>query len=247
MRKDYGLEFQQQSKDHTMGGLVSIPLNPSDWPEDWKKVEYKQYRYAKKIELPNPIPGLLSQDKLAQRETVRSYRSDHTLTKQTVSNLLAYSCGRVTSRGQSDERRVQPSGGGRYPLELYLLNFRPGELDMCSYHYDVRVHALEEMWPLNLAQMPLREAFTYPWSTQATGIAVITAVPGRTTRKYGERGYRYIYLEAGIVLGNLIQACLIEGLGTAVLGGIDDYKMEEYLDLDGREETVVAGLVIGKK
>ena len=244
---NYGELFHQKTKDHDSGKDCPIPHDREEWPLAWKTVEYKTYQRYKTIELPTPEILNYSQDLLLERRTCRNFQKNRPLSLAEVSNLLAFSCG--TNKFQDENgasRRVQPSGGARYPLEVYLLNLQAGELPRSFFHYQVANHSLVSLWPVDSLTNPVEEAFTYDWCWDASAALLITAIPDRTTRKYGDRGYRYLYLETGIVVGNVIQAALANQLETAVMGGIADYDIEDMLGIDGYNETFVTGVMIGR-
>lgn len=256
MRLNFGKIFQEKSKDRRMGGLVNIPADESLWPPIWKVVQYKTYERFPQIPLPKPIPKIFGHEELAKRKSVRNFGkvNPHTLKKeykkmspQEISNVLYYSCGIVRNSGNPDRsRRIQPSGGARYPIEAYILNFEKGDLGVCCYHYNVKAHALEYLWELPLPnRKEISNYFAYPWSTDASMAIVLTGVVRRTTMKYGERGYRYMYLEAGAILNNIQNNAMLEGIGSVIMGGTNEKAIEDLLDLDGENETVIMGIMLG--
>jgi SagB-type dehydrogenase family enzyme len=61
----------------------------------------------------------------------------------------------------------------------------------------------------------------------------------RSTFKYGERGYRFVLLEAGHVAQNLsLTACAL-GMGCVNIGGFFDRKVDELLELDGLHQSTI--------
>ncbi len=240
------------SKDRRMDGLVSIPADSRLWPPSWIESGYKTYERFPRIDLPVPRPQQFGHELLVQRRSDRAFiakphGTGSRVSLEQLSNILYYSCGEVVKspqRGMS--RRMQPSAGALYPLEAYVLNFERGELSVKCYHYNVAHHALEELW--DIPQKPsvdITHYFTPEWSKKAAMAIVLTAVVARSVDKYGERGYRYIYLEAGTILGNLHNNCHIEGLGSVILGVTNEKNIETLLDIDGVRETVILGLLIG--
>ena len=75
---------------------------------------------------------------------------------------------------------------------------------------------------------------------------IMTAVFDRSQMKYGERGYRYMLIEAGHVGQNFCLTAEALGLKCSALGGTHDEPIERLLDIDGVTESVMYALAIGK-
>jgi SagB-type dehydrogenase family enzyme len=60
-----------------------------------------------------------------------------------------------------------------------------------------------------------------------------------------ERAYRYVYLDAGHVAGNLALAAVSLGLATCQIGALFDDEVNALLGADGVEESVVYMSVVG--
>ncbi|MDO8566517.1 MAG: SagB/ThcOx family dehydrogenase [Candidatus Moranbacteria bacterium] len=241
--------FHQSSKDHTKGHFP-IAKNSDEWPASWRTIEYKEYPRFERIFLPNKPEPRFTQAELAQvvneRYSSRSFTGGP-LTLSQLSTLLRYSCGIVRSDGSDKVRRAQPSGGGRYPLEIYPIVFQ-GNQDVPEgvYHYNVREHALETLWQRKFSKSEVLSLFSYEWTAEASVAVIITAVFERNQRKYGERGYRYMLLEAGHVGQNIHLVSQALGLGCCALGGTHDQALETLLDIDGVTESVVHELIVGQ-
>ena len=67
------------------------------------------------------------------------------------------------------------------------------------------------------------------------------------TWRYGQRGYRYILLDAGHICQNLYLAAESIGCGVCGIGAFDDDIMNETLGLDGENHFVVYAGCVGKK
>jgi SagB-type dehydrogenase family enzyme len=68
----------------------------------------------------------------------------------------------------------------------------------------------------------------------------------RTKIKYGERGYRYILLDAGYIGENIYLVSNAMGLGVVSIGGFIDDDINELLDINGVDEAVIYIFAIGK-
>ena len=139
-----------------------------------------------------------------------------------------------------------PSGGGLYPLELYVLARHVTGLTSGVFHYSAISHAAEPVREFSLPDRFLSELFLgQPYVAAAAAIVVVTAVVERSLWKYGDRGYRYILLEAGHAAQNLNLAATALGLGTFNLGGFFDADLAGLLGLDEEFEVPLYGIAIG--
>jgi len=77
-------------------------------------------------------------------------------------------------------------------------------------------------------------------------VFIWTAVVARSKWKYGERAYRYIYMDAGHIGQNLYLAAVALGLGCCTIGAFFDDEVNEILNVDGTEETAVYMGIAGK-
>jgi SagB-type dehydrogenase family enzyme len=76
---------------------------------------------------------------------------------------------------------------------------------------------------------------------------IYTAVPYRTVWRYGQRGYRYLYLDAGHAGQNVHLAAEAIGAGACMIGAYMDEAMNDALGIDGIEEFVIYVAAVGKK
>ncbi len=249
MRFNFGSLFQKFSKDLTMDGLVRIPKDRKLWPDSWRKTEFKNYGgHFRSIPLPLPSLSIPYEEVVTSRISIREW-GDTPLSLANISNLLFYSCGTVRKAlDPTLSHRVQASGGRRYPLEVYVVNLKKGELDRRIYHYDPEGHALHELWTLDIFEKgDIDNLGGQTGSENAAAIVLVTAVVDRSLRKYGERGYRYMYLEAGAIANTLNGIGSTEGMGSVILGGVNDLIVEKILDIDGETETVLVGFCVGNR
>jgi SagB-type dehydrogenase family enzyme len=136
---------------------------------------------------------------------------------------------------QRDGQRTAPSAGALYPLELYCIVGDNAGLDPGVYQYRPALHALVLHLSgdrrVELADIALDQS----WIAVAPLVLAIAADFERTTRKYGERGVRYVHIEVGHAAQN---ACLMAtslGLGSATVGAFDDDDVKTVLQLPQNE------------
>lgn len=229
--------FHQSSKK--MRG--NIPLDETKWPAAWKRIEYKTYERLPKIPLDVKEYAADFFELLGKRESKQDF-SCRSVSREHISALLRYSCG--LKKGDA-WRRAYPSAGGRFPLEFYAVVFVPGEgIPSGLYHYDIRNHQLDVLLQKDFTEEKVLDLFTYPWTVHASVAIVITACFERTQRKYAERGYRYILLEAGHASQNLSLAAPALGVRCCAIAGTKDENIEKLLDIDGVTESLVHTLLL---
>ncbi|MEK7118508.1 MAG: SagB/ThcOx family dehydrogenase [Patescibacteria group bacterium] len=242
---DFSKIFHQSSKDSSKGHLP-ISRDANEWPDEWKTTYYKAYSRLPKIALPDNPPQANFFHLIKARKSRRDF-SRIPIDMRELSLLLKYSCGDIGEMGVDRHRRAQPSAGSRFPIEIYPIVFRPQkELAAGLYHYNVKEHALDVLWGREWSDDEIGSLFTYPWVKDAALALVMTAVFWRNANKYGERGYRYILLEAGHIGQNVYLASEALGLKCCAFGGTRDAALEKLIDIDGINESVIYALAIGK-
>jgi SagB-type dehydrogenase family enzyme len=79
----------------------------------------------------------------------------------------------------------------------------------------------------------------------AAGVICIAAAFERTIVKYGNRGRRYVYLEAGRAAESLMLQAVALGLDTTMVGAFSDKKVSRFLRLGG-SETPLSLIPVGR-
>jgi SagB-type dehydrogenase family enzyme len=143
--------------------------------------------------------------------------------------------------------RSVPSGGALYPLEVYLHAARVEGLTAGLYHLDPEDRSLDV---LRVGDESARIA---PCMVQrdlfgaAAATMFLSAVFFRSVFKYGDRGYRFVLLEAGHAAQNLLLSAEDTEIGAVPIGGFLDRSLDRYLGLDGINESVVYAIHLGSK
>jgi SagB-type dehydrogenase family enzyme len=246
MIPDLSKIFHASSKDHSKGH-APISLDPSDWPDEWKVTHYKTYSRSEKIafESATPQPHNLF-DAIRQRHSVHAFNAQP-ISLSELGLLMQYSCG-ITRRGERMHHRAQPSGGGRYPIEVYALVFTDGDgLPSGIYHYNVKEHALDVLSQKeSFTPESIQALFSYPWVQDASVVIVMTGVFARNQIKYGERGYRYLLIEAGHIGQNVQLVSQAIGVKSCPMAASRDEAIEKLLDIDGVTESLLYTVALGK-
>ena len=214
----------------------------------------KSYPTRPQVRLPRlgrRFRGRRLDDVLRSRRTRRGEFATKPVTLKQWSRLLGAACG-ITGRATHPEfpdvvqdLRAWPSGGALYPIEVYLLAIKSSELPRAVFHYQVSSHALAELGPCPDQQRLERLVVADGLWEHASGLIILTALFARTQVKYGERGYRFMLLDAGHLAQNLLLVCEDLRLAAVPLGGFQDDGVAEVLGLDPAEEGPLYAILIG--
>ncbi len=196
----------------------------------------------KRIALPETAPdGAVSVERaIQQRRSVRHY-TDAPITISELSQMLWAAQG-ITHKGRG--LRAAPSAGALYPLEILVAAGRVTGLKPGLYRYVPAGHALETVAGGDVRADIVRAALRQTWAEKAPAIILVTAVYGRTTRKYGERGVRYVHMEVGHASQNLWLQAVALGLKGGIIGAFDDDALARVAKL-GKDESPLCILTIG--
>lgn len=189
----------------------------------------------------------------------RRSRSDYSGEKLAPSELatIAWSASGITGRGKVEHvqggeswinLRTAPSGGALYPIELYVVTLNVEHLPRGIFRYEPIGHQLlthaatHEVDELLAAFCVHDEQVSL---SRAGAILLLVARPWRAMRKYGPRGMRHVFLEAGYMAQNVHLTCAALGLGSLDCSSIYDDEAHDVLRVDGVYEALIHTLIIG--
>nr|WP_048147924.1 SagB/ThcOx family dehydrogenase [Palaeococcus ferrophilus] len=183
-----------------------------------------------KVSLPAPrTRGDMSvEEAIARRMSVREYR-DEPLTLEELSQLLWAAQG-ITHDG----KRSAPSAGATYPFELYVVVGSVEGLSPGVYHYDPSEHSLSLVREGDFRGELQRAALNQEWVGKAAVDIVLVAFYERTTEYYGDRGVRYVHMEAGHIGENIYLQATALNLGTVAVGAFNDDEVAKIVGTEGR-------------
>ena len=138
--------------------------------------------------------------------------------------------------------RTAPSAGATYPLELFVVSSDG------LFHYLPAKHSLEKLTDQDLRAALASAGWGQGFIEAAPLTLVFAAQFARTTKRYGQRGIRYVYMEAGHAAQNVHLQAEALGLGSVAVGAFDDTSVSKVLSLPDYLEPiylVVAGYCRG--
>ncbi|RKX29124.1 MAG: nitroreductase [Candidatus Zixiibacteriota bacterium] len=205
---------------------------------------YKIYKGTVTVSLRKPSSGNKSvEEAIAQRCSVRHF-AETPVSLEELSQLLRAAAG-ITHESNGVSLRAVPSGGALYPCEVYIVVQNVDSLTSGLYHFQVSDTSMELLdngdygHQLHLASFRQNAVGSPPVTI------ILTARFDRSTRKYGDRGYRYTYIEAGAIAENICLQAVSLGLGTVFIGAFNDDALNQLLGIDGIEESALLILPIG--
>ena len=199
---------------------------------------FKEYAETKKIALPRIWPeteaGL--EELLQKRRSGRQF--SNSLSLEDLAFLL-WSMQGVTAQTGPYLLRTSPSAGALYPIETYLAVDRVDGVDAGLFHFDVKNFQLEQLVGQSVSAIVSKGALDQGFVSKAAVTVIWSAVFRRNMVKYGHRGLRYIFLDCGHICQNLLLAAENLHLKSCPVAAFYDDELNDLLDLDGVEESVV--------
>lgn len=202
------------------------------------------------IHLPKPSdiqtePYLLL-NTIETRRTIRQY-SPESLMKWELSLMLHYTQG-VSDEGGEPFLRNVPSAGAIHPFETYIVVNRVEGLNPGIYRYLPLDHALVQEKCHGGDTEAIANACRRPELVSGSAVTFIwIAVPDRLLWKFGTRGWRYLFIEAGHLCQNLYLIATALGCGACAIGSYRDDEMNCALGIDGEEQFCIYLASVGKK
>lgn len=208
---------------------------------------FKRYPKAEKVLLPRKWDGEESNfwSILQQRRSLRKYSPKSWSITDLA--LLLWACQGVTAQAGQFYLRTAPSAGALYPVETYVAVNRIRDTEPGILHFDVKGFQLERLTSKNPAQAVADAALGQDFLARAQVVFIWSAVLRRNMAKYGHRGLRYIFLDAGHICQNLCLAAQALGGGACPVAAFYDDEMNSLLGIDGKEETVIYMAAAGLK
>lgn len=204
-----------------------------------------------------PEPGIIETEFTTAITRRRSYRTFNgcELTIQQLSDLLFHTDG-ITGEAEAYNIpegvesktmyfRAAPSGGGLYPITLYVFILRVEGLQNGIYKYypyshslkpvdlmfDGDVRSLAEFGNIEIEKCAFFVMYNYNFLINS--------------RKYGDSGLMYAAIETGEIAQNLQLACSSMNLGACDLGGYVKQRCEMACKVDGVNSHIIHFTIVG--
>jgi SagB-type dehydrogenase family enzyme len=178
------------------------------------------------LEQPHSIGSKSLEECISKRESVRSF-STKKIEVQKISQIL------WAAQGKRGSKRMVPSAGATYPLEIFVMLKGRG-----FFHYIIKDHSLKQISDSDLR----KELANYSWNQafihEAGAVIIICADFSRTSTRYGERGSRYVYMEVGHCAQNIHLQAVALDLSSVPVGAFQDEQIKNLLELPENLEPI---------
>lgn len=229
--------FYEKQKNRDM-----LEDDRNELPVSHTHVFHKEYPRLDSVELPDTFdPDSELQTLLDIRESSRIF-SDTPLSLEEIAKILR-SC-RITDHKRNPEKRSYPSGGARFPVELYLVSFNIDNLVPGTYHYNMVKDYLELLWKKDMTEV--RRELISPYLENPAATIIFTSVIPRSEVKYGLRAYPYSLIESGHMGQNIQLTCAEIGVGACPVSGFVDDTVKKIIDLTD-DEIPIYSMSVGRR
>ena len=143
--------------------------------------------------------------------------------------------------------RTVPSAGARHPLDTYVLVNRVQGLNAGLYRYVALEHAIGQLRLAAQIGPLLQEACLGQDMVVSAAVRFFWVADAyRSSWRYSERAWRYVFLDAGHVCQNLYLAAAPIQCGVCAIAAFDDAKLNNLIGVDGENQFAVYAAVAGK-
>ncbi|WP_035299373.1 SagB family peptide dehydrogenase [Brevibacillus thermoruber] len=219
-------------------------LDPPDWEVDWNDapLAYKLYRGLPVVPLSAEVPL-----------TLEGREVPGTPALSDIGHFLWYAFGlakvcqwELVGDGAEQEggvthsfRRFLPSGGALYPSELYLY-LRVKDLPAGIYHYDTAHHRLVLLREGDFDSYVARALGNRCDVSACFGTVFVSTMFWKNFFKYHNFSYRLQGLDAGVLIGHLLEVAKRFGFSSGVYFQFLDRAVNHLLGLSEQDESVYA-------
>lgn len=239
MKEGIGHQFQIETK------YQREPYSPGALERQHKREKLKEKLVDRLVALPAPDrdDGWPLFRTLNARRSVREFQA-RPVSLQALSQVLWAASG-VTLRAGDFLLRTSPSAGALYPVDVYVFARLVEGLTPGLYHFVPTGQALRQRYEGDFSELLADAALNQDFLAEAGFVLVLTAVFERTTWKYGARGFRYLYLDAGHIVQNAALAAVSLGLGSCPVAAFFDDEINSLLGVNPARESALYLLAVG--
>lgn len=239
-------------RQRNYGGAYPMPMRLGKSPNPIKRVKGLFSITLPKTEVNDDLYRRSLLDILEVRRSIRKYGNSYI----NIDNLahFLYNSARIkkifTSPDGTLTGRPYPSGGARYPLEIYVVNNKIFSIRKGIYYYDPLKHRLVFINNNKNYQRKFNEFILDVQkpiiNREPDVVFIITAVFARTMWKYEKISLSTIMSDLGCLYQTMYLIATQMNLAACPLGGTHEDLVRDWLNLNWFEESHVGTFMLGK-
>ncbi|MBU0675185.1 MAG: SagB/ThcOx family dehydrogenase [Proteobacteria bacterium] len=232
LKKSAGMTYLRETR-------LERDFKPMDRPAIRGCEPYKEYPNSRRFTLPRVRHdhGKDLWQSLQDRRSRRRFSAGPMAQDDLA--LLLWAAQGITARSGSYFMRTAPSAGALYPIETYVGINRVTGLPPGIHHFNPAGFFLEQLTETTPGPFLATAALGQKFLENAAVVMIWTAVFRRNLAKYGNRGMRYILMDAGHICQNLLLAAESLGFAACPVAAFFDHEIDLLLNLDEEEESVI--------
>jgi SagB-type dehydrogenase family enzyme len=141
--------------------------------------------------------------------------------------------------------RANMSGGGLYPVDLFIVALNVEQLPARAYRYLPKHHALKPAGSGAAPEVGRLAQFGEIQAEKASFLICYLYNFFENSRKYGEAGLAFAFIEAGVIAAHVHLLCTACGLGSCDVGSFSKRRLEQMFDADGISKHMIHMTVVG--
>jgi len=202
---------------------------------------------------------------IRSRRSIREM-SGKRMSLQHLSNILFYANGvtgelelsaeennSLSTRSLGSETvnkiRTAPSGGGLYPIYLYILIRNTEKIEDGIYCYLPNTHSLKKIRVFtedDKETLNLVTQFGTNFDSEKINVAIFYVYNlYENSRKYSDMGLMFALIETGQIAQNIHLTCTALNLPSSDVGGFEKVPCERFLGVDGLSKQIIHLTVVG--
>ncbi len=164
----------------------------------------------------------------------------------TLSDVLLLSYALTAKRQMASQTmyyRSVPSAGALYPTELYVCPHQIEDLEPGVYYYDIHSFSLKQLRCGDSMPLMDTDQKTSPCDDVVATI-LLSGIFFRSSWKYRSRAFRYVSLDTGHLLENIVLALNLYAMPHTVSYSFDRDSLHDLIGVDGHREACFASIQI---
>jgi len=210
------------------------------------RMDQKTYSTVSKIALPKVVLKTEHEKSIFKGYNIKRHSAKE-ITLDQLGELLYLSYGVIKELPNGKKLRPVLSTDNLYPIEIYPIIFKIRNIKEGIYHYNAKKHILETLKCGDIKDKLMSCCLNPELLTNAAVFLVLTAIFKRVTFKYGDRGYRYVLLDAGHVTEKLYLIAAFMDMEITIVREFLDDEINDLIGINGVDEATICGVAIRRR